>query len=767
MKKEYIIKNLHCADCARSLEESINSFKSVKSCTINFVTESFKIETNDRDWDETIIKVKKILSDFNKNVVLLEKEKNEGVELVFKLTGEKDSQTIKKITESVLKLNEVNKVEFNFDKKLLTILVTKLDDVVIKRIKSLIKNIEPNIVIKQVNSNAKTWGKIKKTTKSVCFGLGIIGLLFVALIHFGVINTINNSLYYSVIVITSLLFGYSTFITALKMLLNKNINENLLVTISVFGAIIIGEHFEGLMVIALYTLGKMLEGSAVNRTRQDIKALMNIKPEFATIIKGGVEIKVRPEEVCLGDILVVKPGEKLAIDGVVVNGTSFIDTKSLTGESIPQKVEAGNEIISGVTILDGRLEVRTTKEYNASTVNKILELIETASEKKSKTETIISRFSKWYTLIVIGLAIITGTITSLVLSNIGEGVYRGLLFLVVSCPCAFAISVPLSYFSGIGNAAKNGILIKGTNYLDACAKTGIVAFDKTGTLTTGEFKICDIEVYEDAYSKEELLFIAAIGEVNSLHPVAKAIVNEFGTNPLPQAQNFKEIAGEGITFDYDGTEYSLGRVKSEDTAKTAVIIKKGNVSLGAIYLKDAIKQESQEAILGLKSMQIKTLVLSGDKELVAGKLANKLDIDEFKAELLPQDKFNYIDKLTKENSKTVIYVGDGINDAPSLALADVGVSMGINGSHASIEASDVVLVDDNPAKINTLVKISKFTKKIVLQNIVFTATIKALCLMLGAVGLASMIMAVFADVGVTVLAILNSLRVLNYKTKNK
>lgn len=762
MKKYYSLKNIHCADCARSLEETISTFNGVINAKINFVTEKFELEIVDELWDETFKKVQKLIKDFSKDVVMAElREQQKTTKTIdFKVKGISCPNCAKKIEEALKKLKEVQEASFNFIAGILTLVVCEeANEKSIARIVSLVKNIEPAVKLKLVKTAEE---KNKFNIRGFCFGVGLILAVIVGLSSFNAI-TISQGLYWAILILSALLLGYSTYITALKLLLNKNINENLLVTISVFGAIIVGEHLEGLMVIALYTLGKFLEGLAVNKSRKDIKALMNIKPENATILTESGEINIRPEEVQIGDIIVVKPGEKLAVDGIVVGGSSYIDTQSLTGESLPEFKKVGDEIISGVTAIDGKLEIKATKVYSASTVNKILDLIEQASEKKSKTETFIAKFAKYYTMLVIGLAILTGVITGLVLNDFKEAFYRGLLFLVVSCPCAFAISVPLSYFSGIGNASKKGILIKGTNYLDLCSKVGVVAFDKTGTLTSGEFKITNIEVLEDAYTKEELLYIACIGEANSIHPVAKAIQKRMAGKTIPEPDSFKEVAGEGVYFEYDGTEYFVG--KSDLGIGTSVIVKKGNITLGVINLEDKEKATSKASIQSLRAMDIKTVILSGDKEEIAQKTAGHLGVDEFKAELLPQDKFAYIEDHIKQNSGKIIYVGDGINDAPSLALSDVGVSMGLNGSPASIEASDVVLVDDDPSKIKDLIQVSKFTKKVVIQNIVFASTIKGLCLILGAVGLANMIMAVFADVGVTILAILNSLRVLKYGIK--
>lgn len=581
-------------------------------------------------------------------------------------------------------------------------------------------------------------------------------------------------------IISALLMGYKVYIKAFNLLKMKVVDENLLVTISVFGALILGalpDHpdmvgsCEGLMVIFLYSIGKMLEAKAVNKSRQSISDLMEITPDYAIIKTDEGEKKVDPDEVAIGSTIIVKAGEKVPLDGIIIKGTCSIDTKNLTGESMPVEVKENDSIMSGVIVLDSVIEVKTTSAFENSTVVKILNLIENASEKKSKTENFIAGLSKYYTLGVIILAIITGTITSIVLSSWMDGIYRGLGFLVCSCPCAFAISVPLTYFSGVGNASSKGILIKGTNYLDACAKISSVVFDKTGTLTTGDFEVKNIEILDSSYTEDEVLKIMYFGEQSSTHPIARAIcvLAKHKNIELEDVDNFKEIAGKGISFDYNNKEYFIEKDKeNKDKAYTSILLKCYDKIVAKAYLQDKIKPASFTAIEGLKNKNIKTTVLTGDNEVVTGKVCNELNVDTYYSSLLPQEKFDKLEEIinNKPQSTVVAYVGDGINDAPSLALADVGISMGISGSQSSIEASDVVLVDDNPNKINTLISVSKYTKKIVIENIIFAGTVKVLALGLIACGIANLLVGVFADVGVTVLAVLNSLRALKYKEKN-
>ncbi len=570
--------------------------------------------------------------------------------------------------------------------------------------------------------------------------------------------------------ISALVLGYKTYYKALMLLFKGVVNENLLVTISVIGASIVSEHMEGLMVIALYSIGKIFEGLAVNKSRKSISELAQIQPEYAVIInENGEEMKVAPEDVEVGSIIIVKAGEKVAIDGIIIEGESDFNNQSLTGESLPVHLGEKDEILSGAIALNGVVKIKTTKAYSNSTISKIMQLVEHASENKSKTETFISKLTKYYTLGIITLSLIVSTIVWAVTKNFETGLYRGLIFLVISCPCAFAISVPLSYFSGLGNASKKGILIKGSNYLDACSKLKIMAFDKTGTLTTGQFSINNIKSLDDNFSSDDILYIAGLGERFSNHPLAKSIVKEADKLEKifeeEKVTNVNEISGKGIEFNYNNHKYFIGR-RNFDGKSTLVEVFEDEKKIGELDLSDTIKSSSIDTCKQLKELGIKTLLLSGDNEQSVEQVASKLGIDESHYQLLPEDKYNLIEKYSSENGN-IGYVGDGINDAPSLTRANVGFSMGINGSGASIEASDIVLVDDNPQKIVTAIKISKHTRKIVIENISLSAIVKVAFLALGSFGITGMVWAVFADVGVTLLAILNSMRALHHKTEKK
>ena len=618
------------------------------------------------------------------------------------------------------------------------------------------KLIEPNIQISTLDGDKK-----RSNTKFIIdCALLVLGIVLGLIVIFA---PLYKWAYWTMLFASAVFMGYMTYYKACRLLLKGIINENLLVTISVFGAIAIGEHFEGLMVIALYQIGKVLEGLAVSKSKKSIEALTKFKPEFAILLKDGKEVKVLPKQLNIGDIIIVRPGEMVSVDGIVIDGTASLDVQSLTGESLPVSVKENDEILSGSIVYDGMLKIKSTKKYEESTVNTIINLIETASEKKSKTETFISKITKWYTLGVIVLSILTFGIVMLVTKNLNTAIYRGLIFLVVSCPCAFAISVPLSYFSGLGNASKNGILIKGSNYLDACAKLNIIAFDKTGTITTGGFEIEKIENFKEENREDRVLFLASLGEQYSLHPLAKSIIkhNYMG---LEEAQNVKEVAGEGVYYTYKDNNYFVGR-KSENLQGTVVELFENDVKIGQITLKDKVKESAKITCQKLSDLNIETVMLSGDNKNVAQEVADEVGITKAYGELLPQDKYEWIKQKTNNPYYTVGYVGDGLNDAPSLMLSSVGFCMGINGNHASIEASDIVIANDNIEKIPLAIDISKYTRKIVWQNIILSAIIKVTFLTLGAFGVTGMLAAVIADVGVTLMAILNSLRALNYKKK--
>ena len=660
----------------------------------------------------------------------------------------------KKLENEINKLASIKSAKLDFLKSSLELEFDN-EEKAISDVLNLAKKIEPDAVIVVNHKKTKSYRNLFD------IGLLLMGLVCGCLIF---VVEVPVLCYWSLFVVSALLMGYKTYLKALHLLCKGTVNENFLVTVSVVGATLVGEHFDALMVIALYSIGKILEGIALNRSKKSIEALTNIKPEFAVILdEQKQEKQITPSEIKVGDILVVKAGEKVAVDGVVTEGSVSLNTQSLTGESLPLLVQKDDEVLSGAIVLDGVLFVKATKVYEESTVNRIIDLIENGSNKKAKTETVISKIAKWYSLGVIVLSVLVWGMVWLISHDFSVAVYRGLIFLVVSCPCAFAISVPLAYFSGLGNASRNGVLIKGSNYLDILANINLVAFDKTGTLTTGEFEITQICVKDKAYSEQEILHLASLGEQYSNHPLAKAVVQACECK-LEQLQNVKEIAGQGVVYVYQGVEYFVGR-KNLLQKNTVVELYQQDDLIGEIYFQDAPKTTAIKTVEQLKALKIKTVMLSGDNEAVVQRVAEQLQIDEAYGKLLPEAKFKWLED-NQAPKKTIAYVGDGINDAPSLTLADVGISMGLNGSAVSLEAADIILANDNPEKIVTGIKISKYTRKIVWQNIMLAALIKIVFLTLGVFGITGMLSAVIADVGVTLLAIINSLRALKYKVKS-
>lgn len=597
--------------------------------------------------------------------------------------------------------------------------------------------------------------------------------LIAGLAIFGISMLIKNNIISTIlIIISTIILLYKVFVKATKQLFkSKILDENALITISVIGAMLVGKVHEGIMVITLYEIGKILESKAISKSRKSISDLMNIKVDYANV-KLNKEIKsLRVEDVQINDIILVKVGEKIPLDGIIVKGSSQIDNSSLTGESKLVSLKKNDQILSGSINVTSPLEIKVTKTYEDSTVNKILELVENATDKKAKTENFVSKAAKIYTPLVLTFACLFAIFAPL-FSNMSyqDSIYKALIFLVISCPCSIAISVPLSYFSGIGTCSSRGILIKGSNYLYNLKDVKEIIFDKTGTITTGNFIISDIETLNKKYKKEELLKIAAYGESYSTHPIAKSIVNAYSKKILTnKISNFKENAGKGISYNLNNDNYKIGTAnfvgyKKIDSLNTIVYISKNDEVIGYIELEDEIKSDVSKSITNLKRNNINTLMFTGDKKDIALNIASKVGINNVQYELLPQDKYRLLEEKinSKENGK-IAFVGDGINDAPSLALADIGISMGGVGSSAAIEASDVVIMKDDISKINEAIKISKFTNKIIMQNLVFSIGVKIAILVLSALGITDMWEAVFADVGTTIITIINTLRILKIK----
>ena len=619
-----------------------------------------------------------------------------------------------------------------------------------------------------------------KKQKKMLYRIIVTFLLFAVLMvceHTGRMDGWNKIVLFVIYLVPYLVIGYDIVYKAARNISHGQVfDENFLMMIATFGAFGVGEYSEAVAVMLFYQVGELFQGYAVGKSRQSISDMMDICPEYANIEEDGVLKQVDPDDVEVGSIIVVKPGERIPLDGIVVEGESLIDTAALTGESVPRSAKAGDEIISGCVNGSGTLKVKTTKEFDDSTVAKILELVENASSKKAKVENFITRFAKYYTPVVTIGAVILAILPPLILGGgWAEWIQRACIFLVISCPCALVISVPLGFFGGIGAASKIGVLVKGSNYLEAVAEMTTIVFDKTGTLTKGEFKVTDV-ITENG-SKEELIELAALGEGYSNHPIANSIREAYGKElDLNRVTNTEEIAGHGIKAVIDGKTVLLGNeklMKSESifytsckSMGTVVYVACNGVFEGAVVISDTIKDGAKEAIHDMKQVGVRhTVMLTGDRKEAAETVAQTLGIDEVHAELLPGGKVEQVEALLKaeKEKERLAFVGDGINDAPVLTRADIGIAMGSMGSDAAIEAADIVLMDDDVTKIASVVRIARKTLRIVKQNIVFALAIKALVLILGALGMANMWEAVFADVGVSVIAILNSKRTLNEK----
>lgn len=589
----------------------------------------------------------------------------------------------------------------------------------------------------------------------------IIGLVIGLIAYFIKMPVILKYIFY--FIAYSLLL-YKTTINAVKLLIkSKTINENFLITISCFGALAIGEVLEGMMVVVLYTIGKILEQKAINNSRKSIKDLIDIKQNYANKKKDSTIIQVAVEEVEVGDILVVKKGEKIPLDGVVIKGTTMLDTSALTGESEEEKVEVDSLVLSGSINKKDVIEIKVTSLYEDSTVYKILDLLESATDKKTKMETSVSKISKVYTPVIILLALLVMiTLPIFFKVPIKTSIYRGLTFLVISCPCAIAISIPLSYFTGIGVASKKGILIKGSTYLDNLSNAKNIIFDKTGTLTNGSFEVTDIDITNADYKKEDVIRILRKGESFSNHPIAKSIMklsNELIDNK--DIKDYQEIDGKGISFTLDNQKILIGNKSlCGCDSDTILHLNIDGEHIASITINDGIKDKAKETISGLKDYNITPYMFTGDKKNIALNIGEKLGINNIKYEMLPNEKFLAYEEVSKDNDIT-IFVGDGINDAPVLRRADIGIAMGYVGQDAAIEASDIIIMKDDLIKILTAISISKYTKHIMKENLIFAISTKIFILLLSIFGLANMWLAVFADTGVTLLTVLNTLRIIN------
>jgi len=683
----------------------------------------------------------------------------------FELNGLECPNCARKIEEKLNQNNKLQNVVVNFANLTLSFEADEKIDIK-EMIVDVVKKIEPNI--KVLDLNKKTEVKEPKMSKDIT--ILIIGIIL-AILSFGIKE---NTISVICIIISYILLMYKTFLAALKKLKNKTIDESALICISAIGAYLVQKPMEGMMVLALYDIGKILEARAVSSTRKSIKQLMNIRPESANVKRGNEIVTVSPDEVKVGDILVIKAGEKVPVDGKIVKGKTKLDKSVLTGESMYVSASVGDEILSGSVNVGDTIEIEAMSTYVNSTVSRILELTENATDRKARTESFVARLAKVYVPIVMILAVIVGTILPLI-SNItyNVSIYRALMFLVISCPCAIAISVPLSYFCGIGKASSRGILVKGSDYLDALRGIKIIAMDKTGTITTGIFGIDKVNVYDNDYDEKEILRLCKLGESFSNHPIAKAILKDnVDILDTKNVKGHKEIPGLGISYVLDNKNILIGNEKlvnmdyEEKIGVTTIYIAVDKKVVGSIELRDKIKDNVKTPIDELKKQNIQVYMFTGDNKYVSESVANSVGIENVYAELLPQDKYAKLEELIntkKDEQDKIAFVGDGINDSPVIARADIGISMGGIGVSSSIEASDIVIMTDEISKIKEAIDISKYTNKIIKQNLIFAISMKITFLTLSLFGLTNMLIAVFADVGVTLMTILNSIRILKRK----
>lgn len=687
----------------------------------------------------------------------------------------------KKVEDEIANTEGYKDVVVNFSTLKLTFKTNKPNPK--KEITKLVQKLEPDVEVLEYGEENHD----KEEHNGNDIARIVVGIAIYLIAIIGKFNTTVTS------VLTIIAFAILLYKTAKKgfkqLFKNKVLDENMLIVVSAIGAYLVGKNSEGLMVITLYEIGKILESKAVNKTRKSISDLMNIKPEYANLKQGEEWKQVTPDKVKISDVILVKTGEKIPLDGIVIKGNAQIDNSALTGESKLLEVAENSKVLSGSINTNGLIEVKVEQTYENSTVSQILNLVENATDKKAKTETFVSKAAKIYTPVVMGLALLVAIFMPLIIAGVTykESIYKALIFLVISCPCSIAISVPLSYFSGIGKASKKGILIKGSDYLDGIKDIKEIIFDKTGTITTGNFAVSEIQAIDANFTEQDVLKYFAMGEKNSNHPIAKSILkkyeevfsqnsniimkdnedNQANNFKIENVENFEEVSGKGIQYQYEGKTIKIGNAEftnadKENIVGTVLYLNiDGNV-VGKIILTDEIKPATKETMEKLHKLGINTKMFTGDKKEIAEKIAKEVGIKAVKSEMLPQDKYNELDTIIakRDEKQKVAFVGDGINDSPVLARADVGISMGGIGSSSAIEASDVVIMTDELSKIVDAIEVSKKTNKIIKQNLIFSIGVKVLTLVLSLFGVADMWQAVFADVGVTLITIFNTLRIL-------
>ena len=780
--KVYLLKGLDCPNCSAKIEKEVGELGGVASSTVNLMNQTLTVQAGTSVATSLLDTVTTIVHSHEPDVEVSEKTEP-AVTKVYLLKGLDCPNCSAKIEKEVGELDGVTSSTVNLMNQTLTVQAgTSVAASLLDTVTTIVHSHEPDVEVseKQLEATAPVKkdekaavynDEDKKRTIRLAVG-AVVYAIGVALTVFAKLPTLAELAF---LIVAYVILGWDVVWQAVKNITRGQVfDEHFLMSVSTIGAFAIGEYPEAVAVMLFYQVGEFFQSLAVKRSRKSISDLMDIRPDSATVNRNGVLQVVSPESVAVGEIIVVKPGEKIPLDGIVVDGESMLDTKALTGESVPRSIRKGDEALSGCINQSGLLTLKVTKSFGESTVSKIIDLVENASARKAPTENFITTFARYYTPVVVGMAAVLAIIPPLVLGGgWSEWLRRGFVFLIVSCPCALVISIPLTFFGGIGAASKRGVLVKGSNYLEALNKVSVVVFDKTGTLTKGVFEVANI-IPAAGYQKEQVLEYAAQAESYSNHPIAKSILATYG-KPIDQKQfsDFEEISGHGISVMVQGKKVLAGNSKlmeSEkiayaacDAAGTKFYVAADGSYVGCILIADEVKPDSKCAIAELKKIGVeKTVMLTGDDERIGKSVADELGLDAYYAQLLPDqkvEKLEMLDKQKRQGSK-LAFVGDGINDAPVLARADVGIAMGGLGSDAAIEAADVVLMTDEPSKLVEAIDVAKATKRIVMQNIVIALGIKSVFLVLGALGMAGMWEAVFGDVGVTIIAVLNAMRIL-------
>ena len=778
MEKVFILKGLDCPNCSAKIEKEIGALAGVNESSINLMKQTLTIQVEASAAASVAKQIEHIVHSHEPDVIVSEKT-TQTITKAYLLKGLDCPNCSAKIENEIGELDGVSESSINLMKQSLTIQVeASAAASVAKQIEAIVHNHEPEIMVLECTGNAPGSSKAAQSDshndKIMVIRLIFGAVLFATGIVLSEFVLVSKPVSLAFLILAYAIFGGDVVMKACKNIIKGRVfDENFLMSLSTIGAFIIGEYPEAVAVMLFYQVGEYFQRAAVTRSRKSIADLMDIRPDSATVIRKGAQLVVSPDTVTVGEWIVVRPGEKIPLDGIVLDGESMLDTKALTGESVPKNVHKDDEVLSGCINQSGVLTIRVTKAFGESTASKIIDLVENASSRKAPTENFITTFARYYTPVVVIMAVILAITPPLLFHGSWvEWIHRALVFLVISCPCALVISIPLTFFGGIGAASRHGVLVKGSNYLEALNRVETIVFDKTGTLTKGVFHVTEIFPSGD-FTKEQVLEYAAMAESYSNHPIAKSIISAYGKEVDQEIADYREISGYGVSVTADGKKILAGNAKLMaaesipyspcDKAGTKVYVTVAGQYAGCILISDEMKADSKNAITALKKIGVqKTVMLTGDDEAIGKAVSEELGLDEYYAQLLPGQKVEKLEQLDsrKRPGTKLAFVGDGINDAPVLARADIGIAMGALGSDAAIEAADVVLMTDEPSKLVDAIHVAKDTKRIVIQNILIAFAVKGVFLILGAFGLAGMWEAVFADVGVALIAVFNAMRIM-------